>query len=72
MKLALLRSGTTEKPQENEDCGTGRRPWIIKSAGEPESYSYRMTRSASVAGLTERWGTIADSAILVATRASRA
>jgi hypothetical protein len=35
MKTGLLRSGTTKKPLENEDCGTGRRPWIIESAGEP-------------------------------------
>jgi hypothetical protein len=35
MKTALLRSGTTEKPLEIDDCGTGYRPWIIENAGEP-------------------------------------
>ena len=36
MKTTLLRSRTTEKPLENDDCGTGCRPWIIENAGELE------------------------------------
>jgi hypothetical protein len=34
VETALLRSGTAEKPQEHDDCGTDCRPWIIEKAGE--------------------------------------
>jgi hypothetical protein len=44
MKSALLGSGMTEKLRENEDCGTGGRPWIIESAGEPESEPISIVR----------------------------
>jgi len=37
MKTALLRSGTTENPLENEDRRARWWPWITESAGEPDS-----------------------------------
>jgi hypothetical protein len=37
MKPAKVLFRATENPLENDDRRVGRRPWIIESAGEPES-----------------------------------
>lgn len=37
MKTALLLSGVTENPLENEGYFAGWQPWTIESAGEPET-----------------------------------